>query len=129
MELTNLSSNKIQCIGTLHLAFIHLTPSISITALSSHSSVEVSEPISRHLYAGYLPPSNQVSDGFCPDKSPGFALPSTAQIPDLQEQNLTMRLDQLCLLFEAVNLMTAEIVTAPLEPGLAHAEAASFSGV
>jgi hypothetical protein len=49
--------------------------------------------------------------------NPGFALPFTAQIPDLQEQNPTVRLDQLRLLFDAGNLMAADIVPAPLEPG------------
>jgi len=48
---------------------------------------------------------------------PHFALPLPAQIPDLQGQNFTMRLDQLRLLFDAGTLMAAEIVTAPLEPG------------
>jgi len=42
--------------------------------LSSHSSVEVPEPSSRHLYAGYRPPSKQVSDGLIPGivVAPGF---------------------------------------------------------
>jgi hypothetical protein len=35
----------------------------------------------------------------------------------LQDQNPTVRLDQLRLLFDAGNLMAAEIVAAPLEPG------------
>jgi len=35
----------------------------------------------------------------------------------LQEQNATVRLNQLSLLFNAGNLMAADIVTAPLKPG------------
>ena len=49
--------------------------------------------------------------------SPGFARPSRVQILDLQEQDPTVRLDQLRLLFDAGNLMAAEIVPSPLEPG------------
>jgi len=41
-------------------------PSLNITVLSSHSSVEAPESSSRHLYAGHRPPSNQVSDGLIP---------------------------------------------------------------
>jgi len=49
--------------------------------------------------------------------SSGFAVPLPAQIPNTTRQNPIMRLDQLRLLFEAGNLMAAEIVPAPLEPG------------
>lgn len=50
-------------------------------------------------------------------QNPPFALPFLTQISNLPEQNSTMRLDQLRLLFEAGNLLAAEIVPAPLEPG------------
>jgi len=55
--------------------------------------------------------------GKTPRQNPKLALPLPAQISYLQGQNRAMRLDQLRLLFEASNLMAAEVVTAPLESG------------
>jgi len=59
---------------SLHLAFLHLTPSLNITVLSSHSSADAPEPSSRHLYAGYRPPSKPVPDELVPGivVAPGF---------------------------------------------------------
>lgn len=48
--------------------------SLNIMDSSSHSSVEMPEPSSRHLYAGHHPSSKQVSDGLVPGivVAPGF---------------------------------------------------------
>jgi len=48
---------------------------------------------------------------------PAVCATMLGQISNVQRQNPIIRLDQLRLLFEAGNLMAAEIVPAPLEPG------------
>src|ERR1700722_1791476 len=61
-------------IGTLGLALMRLTVSLSIDVAGSYSSVREPESSSRHLYAGHRASSKQVSDALVPGQhnSPGF---------------------------------------------------------